>query len=581
MSWLRVLLTLMLGILVAGGVSPIAAATTTTGTLEICKTGSGSGVSGSFQFTVSGLANQTFTVPVGQCSQPITVSAGQVTVTEQARAGYQLADVTAIPADRLVSKNIAGRSATVNVAAGGVATETIVTFVNKVVEKGYLEVCKKAQPGTTLGGTFSFQVTAGGVSQSVTAPVGGCSMAMHLPVGEAKITENVRSDAALVAIDVVPSARLVGTADIPGRSVTVQIVPGDIATQTIVTFTNKPVTPPKGRVKVCKAATTDIPTGTAFTFDINGTSVSVQAGYCSLPLEVAVGTAIVTEAALAGHVVSAIDVAPVTALVSSSLTARTASVTITADQVTVVTFTNKKATGVVKICKAAGTGVVAGQTFTFTIAGRTVQVQAGFCSLPLELPVGNVTIDETVPAGYTVESIVVIGAGSLISSNLAAGSAVVAVAPGTTEVVFTNKKPPTVTGCTVTKGFYKNHPQVVTELLSQTGGKLLVGGSQLTAQQIDAIYDRNSRNYLNQVTQQLITALLNQLSGASTPAAVQTAINAAQLLVSQSGGPLAGTARSSTTVSYNGTTYTASELAGVLSRYNEGTASGGPRHCRD
>ena len=361
---------------------------------------------------------------------------------------------------------------------------------------------------------------------------------------------------------------------------TVRIVPGDLATQTIVTFTNKPAPPPPpGYVKVCKKVTPESPAGTTFHFTVNGTAVTVQAGYCSLPLEVAAGTALVTEAAAAGYLVSAIEADPASALLSSSLTARTASVTVTADKVTEVTFTNKKDTGWVKVCKAAGTGVVAGEKFTFTVAGQTIEVHAGYCSLPIELPVGNVTIDETVPDGYTVENIVVNGAGSLVSSDLAAGTAVVTIAPGVTEAVFTNKKPPKVTGCTFTKGYYKNHPAVVQQLLSETGGTLLIGGAQLTAAQIDAIYDRNSKNYLNQVSQQLITAALNQLGGASTPAAVQTAISAAQLLISQSGGPLTGSATSQTTVIYNGTTYTASELVGLLSGYNEGTASGGPRHC--
>jgi hypothetical protein len=256
-------------------------------------------------------------------------------------------------------------------------------------------------------------------------------------------------------------------------------------------------------------------------------------------------------------------------------------VTVTANRLTEVTFTNKKATGDVKICKAAGVGVVVGQTFEFTAAGQTVQVQAGSCSPSTTLPVGNVTLDEAVPDGFVVESIVVAGAGSLVSNDLAAGSAVVTVAPGTTEVVFTNKKKPGVTGCTVSKGFYKNHPRAVKQLLGSTGGKLTGGGAPLTAAQIDAIYDRNSKNYLNQVSQQSITALLNQLGGASTPTAVQTAINAAQLLIEQHGGPLAGSGKSRETVVYNGVTYTANQLVGILSTYNEGKAPGGPRHCDD
>jgi len=570
---------MVLGLGLVGGVcaSP-AAATATTGVLEICKTATGPGVSGTFDFTVSGHTG-TITVPVGQCSAPITVTAGQVTVTEAARAGFQLASVASLPAGTLVSSDLAARAATVNVAVGDVANQTIVTFSNKAVEKGYLEVCKKAATGTTLGGSFAFTVTAAGSTYSVTAPVGGCSMPLALPAGTATVTEAVRSDAELTAIEVAPTGRLVGSPNLTTRSVTVTIVAGDIATQTIVTFTNKPVPQPKGLVKVCKAAT-GVPAGTTFTFTVNGVSLTVTAGSCSEPVEVSAGTAVVTEQARSGFAVAAIAVAPAGALISSDLATRTASVTVTAGKVTEVTLTNKMVTGTLKVCKAAGLSVVVGQVFHFTVAGQSVNVQAGFCSLPIVLPVGNATVDEDVPAGFRVTAISVAGAGALVSSDLAAGTAVVSIAEGVTEVTFTNAQKPAVTGCVHTKGYYKNHATVVANLLDALpGDKLLVGGVLLTAAQIDALYDRNARNYLNQVTQQLITALLNQLSGASTPTAVQTAINAAALLIDQNGGPLNGTATSSTTVVYNGVTYTASQLVDVLSAYNEGSAPGGPGDC--
>lgn len=168
--------------------------------------------------------------------------------------------------------------------------------------------------------------------------------------------------------------------------------------------------------------------------------------------------------------------------------------------------------------------------------------------------------------GYEVSAIAVTGAGSLVSSNLDTASAVVAVVAGVTEVNVTNKKPPKVSGCTFTKAYYKNHAAVI-------------GGVILNAAQIDEIYGRNASNFLNQVSQQLIAARLNQLGGASAPADVQTAINAAQALIQQSGGPLTGSATSQSSVLYNGIRYPASVLVNVLSGYNEGTAADGPPHC--
>ena len=56
-------------------------------------------------------------------------------------------------------------------------------------------------------------------------------------------------------------------------------------------------------------------------------------------------------------------------------------------------FTNEKKTGTLKVCKIAGPGVPAGQAFTFTVAvPRPCSVVAGSCSLPITLPVGDVTV---------------------------------------------------------------------------------------------------------------------------------------------------------------------------------------------
>ena len=52
--------------------------TTRTGTIEICKFGLDTDVAGFFNFTVQGAPGQTFSVPVGFCSGPITVTLLQV-----------------------------------------------------------------------------------------------------------------------------------------------------------------------------------------------------------------------------------------------------------------------------------------------------------------------------------------------------------------------------------------------------------------------------------------------------------------------------------------------------------------------
>jgi hypothetical protein len=438
-------------VVVAAGLSVPTAAhatgTAPTGVLEICKKASGSGVDGSFAFTVSGVTGS-ISVPVNGCSQPITVKAGQVVITEAARAGFVVADITAAPAANLVSKDLAARTATVTVVAGGAGTQTIATFTNKVTPKGFLEVCKRAPAGDNLAGTFTFTVAASGTTTTVTAPVDGCANAIELPAGQATVTETARAGTELVDIAVAPSGRSVSTS-LPNRSATVQIVEGGPGSQTIVTFTNKTTPPPKGSIKVCKIAGAGIALGQTFTFTVGGVTTTAQAGSCSLPIEVAAGDVVVTETAVGGTIVSAITALPSTALVSSNLANRTATVRVTANQVTEVNFTNEKQTGTVKVCKIAGPGVVAGQVFDFTVGTVHTTAAAGSCSLPITLPVGNVTVIETGPAGFDVTAITITGAGSLVSSDLATATAVVGVAVGVTEVNFTNKvknRPPVCTG---------------------------------------------------------------------------------------------------------------------------------------
>jgi len=240
-------------------------------------------------------------------------------------------------------------------------------------------------------------------------------------------------------------------------------------------------------------------------------------------------------------------------------------------------------TGLLRICKV-GTGPDVTGWFEFTVStlpGQTFTVPVGQCSYPITAPVGETTVTELARTGYHLVSVTSLPEGSLISFDLSAQSATVTVVTGGSytlrNLTFTNAPTPTVSGCTLTKGYWRTHPEAVAALLD--GGTLMVGGTALTAAQIQQVMDLSAANYLNQVTQQLIAALLNQMSGASVPTDVQTAMAAAQLLIAQQGGPLGGTATSSTTVTYGGTTWTASQIVAVLSSYNEGTVAGGPLHC--
>jgi hypothetical protein len=594
-------LRLLIAALVVSSISVVgvfgtayAAADPQTGTLEICKLAAGKGVAGSFAFTVQGRPG-TIEVPVGGCSLPVTLPVGQATVTEVARPGFTVGAIDAIPSTRLAQADLPGRTAKVAIVAGGVENQTIVTFTNKATPKGWLEVCKAKPANDSLTGRFNFTVSqTGSPARTVTVPVGGCSMAMQLFAGNATVTEVARTGAQLVGVAATPTDRLVGTPDLPNRTANVKIVEGDLASQTIVTFTNKNVPPPPttGLVKICKKAGPGVKPGSTFTFTLATRatpSVDVKAGSCSSPQTVPVGNLTVTEKATNGLRVSDITVDPAGARVGNAdLTAGTVTVAVEASRVvTEVTFTNRAAEpGILKVCKVAGTGVVPGTPFRFTVGSTPVRVRAGSCSLPLSAPAGNLAITEAPAEGTRVTDITVAGAGSLVSRDLKARTATVNVASGAiAEAVFTNAKPSTpVRGCVWTVKYYKQHHGITARLVPSGG--LTVGSDRLSAAQVHwALKAGQRRNFRFRLQSELIATLLNQLGGASTPAKVQAAVDAAQLLLSHGDGALHKgrwntlETGSDATVRWKGRTSKAVQLRDLLRDYNQGKLHGCPDTC--
>jgi len=460
-----------------------------------------------------------------------------------------------------------------------------------VIPKGYLEVCKaKHRENDKLSGYVSFTVSQNGSQpQTVSVRVGACSMPIQLNPGRATITEVANSAAELVEIEVVPEERL-ETKDVGNRTVTVEIVAGGRSTQTMVTFINKKVIPPptNGWVKICKRSGHGVHDGTPFIFSVGGKTVEVQAGECSARQTVPFGDLTVTEQAVPWTQVSQIDVDPPEAVVSSNLLQRTATVKVKADRVvTEVEFTNKATPpGAVKLCKVAGTGVVPGTPFNFTVDNKPVTVPAESC-LRLSLPAGKVQVTEAPTNGLRVTNIAVVGAGGLIDSDLATGKAQVYVVSGqVTEVLYTNaKKHSPGDDCVYPWPWFK-HPKHGKHLAPKGG--LNVGGDRLTSRQMQAIHKKAARggNLRYELEAELIAAQLNQLRGASTPKGVQTAVNASQFLLSQSDGAVRRNGALTTTklnwwnkVKYKGKAYQAGNLTGAVGSYNEGEFKGGPRPC--
>ncbi len=121
--------------------------------------------------------------------------------------------------------------------------------------------------------------------------------------------------------------------------------------------------------------------------------------------------------------------------------------------------------------------------------------------------------------------------------------------------------------CTVTLGFWKNHPESWTRVTSMSLGTVTYSQSQLLA----ILRQSPSGNGLVTLAHQLITAKLNLLLGAVPPAEVSEAIAEADALIGSLVVPPVGTGRLST--------LQISALENVLASFNVGQI--GPGHCPD
>ena len=113
-----------------GGTKPPTATPAVTGRLQICKEANGNGVSGNFTFRFD---TRSRSLPVGACTLIMSANTGTLVVTENAKSGYVVTDIYTIPANRLISKDLSNRTATINIVQGNAASQTIVVFVNSAV----------------------------------------------------------------------------------------------------------------------------------------------------------------------------------------------------------------------------------------------------------------------------------------------------------------------------------------------------------------------------------------------------------------------------------------------------------------
>ncbi len=209
-----------------------------TGFLEICKKADNSNgkVTGRFTFRFDG---RQVRVPVGSCSGPIEVTAGNLRVKEMAKDGTRISACSTRPTNRLVRCVPANRLAVVRIVEGGVANETVLTITNRKrsdTSTGAIKVCKIAGNGVKVGRNFTFRVG----TKSLSVPAGPanqggfCKVAHGFTRGtKVKVTEAASSGTRVSKITVRPTDRKV-SASTANRTATVRVGKNF----TVVSFTN-------------------------------------------------------------------------------------------------------------------------------------------------------------------------------------------------------------------------------------------------------------------------------------------------------------------------------------------------------
>ena len=331
--------------------------------VRICKQ-AGAGVTGNFTFSIYDTATQTtktVVVAAGTCLQSEDTAISAKTdpvVSEAPTAGTKVSSITPSGGGSTVMwTDLANRS--IKVTGPGPQWVVTITFTNvkapvdsngtggtATPQGATVKICKVAGPNVAVGTPFSF-VVDGGTPVAVPAgpaPGGFCALVPGvMPIGEdVTVDEQPVAGTHVTGIVVAPVADLV-SADVPGAQAVVHTSPG----VTEVTFTN--ARGATGWVEICKKLDKPSPGATApFQFTIPGTSVgilSVPVGACSPAIEVPAGQVTVTELSPTSSALVGCATQNPAQLVACSLTARTATVSVVAGDVsheTILTMTNRK-----------------------------------------------------------------------------------------------------------------------------------------------------------------------------------------------------------------------------------------------
>jgi len=211
----------------------VAAADPSPGQLKICKVagpGVPVGTMTTFMIGYVPLSVPAGPSPGGTCVLGPTFPVGTVATVTEVLAGDTVLSIGVAPAGQLVgAPNLS--SGSVSVTIGGGVTE--VTYADK--RTGFLEICKAGD----VKGSFTFTVNPGNLGPFV-VPAGGCSPSIEVTPGSVSITETPSRTSHLAGCATIPPGRQgFCVLRAPGAS-NVQVVPGDISSQTIAIIRNAP-----------------------------------------------------------------------------------------------------------------------------------------------------------------------------------------------------------------------------------------------------------------------------------------------------------------------------------------------------
>lgn len=218
-------------------------------------------------------------------------------------------------------------------------------------------------------------------------------------------------------------------------------------------YTQAAPPPGNGYLEVCKSSANSVSGEFRFYISALHRVITVPAGACSHPIKVPAGVVLVEEELSNAYQFASVSANPASRVVNIDPTRHNISVQVVqggVGQEVVVTFVNQHATGQLKICQVAGSGVARGTEIGFTTSATqgVTYVPAGAGSGGLCEIVGtfwrasNVTITQQIPAGDSVSDIGVRPTPRQVgTANLAAGKVTVRIGSGTTVVRYTDTRP--------------------------------------------------------------------------------------------------------------------------------------------